>query len=197
VTGGGRAKIVGVVLCGGRGERMGGGKAMRLVAGQPMAMHVAEALRAADVLCVSGDAEAAAALGAGNLDDPDGLERGPLAGVLAGLEWAAGAGAEWVVTAPCDLPFLPVDIVHRLTVTAAEAAYAETVEELHPLVAAWRVSLAGRLREALREGHPPVRHLMAELGAEPVRFEDAAAFMNVNTPEDLARAEARLAPDRP
>lgn len=188
--------VLGVILCGGAGARIGGRKAMVPLAGRPMAAHVADLFRSSAVgLAVAGDAEAASALGVPNLDDPAGLARGPLAGVLSALEWGATRRAEWIVTAPCDTPLLPGDVVVRILEGAqqAEAAFAQTEDGPHPLVCAWRCSAAGELRKALIGGHPPVRSVLDQLGAAKVCFDEAEAFMNVNTPEELKLAELRLA----
>ena len=122
-------------------------------------------------------------------DDPLGPE-GPLAGVRAGLAWAAGRGAEALVVAPCDAPFLPEDIVARLAagLGAVPAAYAETVEGPEPLCSAWRIGLLGDVEQALAGGkHPSVIGFLKGLGATAVPFTDAAAFRNANRPDDLTR----------
>lgn len=193
-----REMMAGVVLCGGAGARLGGRKAMQTLAGKPLVAHVAgRLLPHIAALAVAGDEEAAAALSVGSLDDPPGIERGPLAGVLSGLEWAAARGADWLAVAPCDTPLLSADLIPRLLAGAMDAssnaAFAKTADGLHPLVAVWRCSLASRLRRELATGHPPVHRLLAMLGAERVWFEDAEAFMNVNTQDELRLAETRLA----
>ncbi len=121
---------------------------------------------------------------------------GPLAGVLAGLDWAAAHAPEleWAVTAPGDAPFLPTDLVARLHAARADApmACAASGGRTHPVIALWPVSIRHRLREALAAGLRKVGAFtegaaIAEWPSTPID-----PFFNVNTPEDLAEA-ARLA----
>ena len=184
------------ILAGGESSRFGADKAMADLGGEPMIAHVAKALSGAVRVAVVGNARAATLLAAADLCDPASAVRGPLAGVLAGLEWAGALGAPWLVTAPCDAPLLPQDVADRL-IAAAEtagvsAAFAATASGLHPLCAAWRPALAEPLRGFFsRSVHPPVRELVPD--AARVMFDDEEAFWNVNTPADMARALARLA----
>ena len=184
------------ILAGGEGSRFGADKAMADLGGKPMIAHVAKAFGGAVRIAVVGNARAATLLAAADLCDPADAVRGPLAGVLAGLEWAEALGAPWLVTAPCDAPLIPGNIAEQL-IAAAEAAgvsaaFAATASGLHPLCAAWRPALAAPLLDFFSRGvHPPVRELVPD--AARVMFEDEEAFLNVNTPADMARALARLA----
>jgi molybdopterin-guanine dinucleotide biosynthesis protein A len=194
-------KVVGVILAGGRARRMGGGdKALAELAGRPLAAHVAERLSdhvAALALNANGDPARFAALGLPVLPDPLPGRPGPLAGVLAALDWAVGQGAAAAVTAPADTPFLPPDLVPRLRAASDEGARpalaAGPAGGLHPLCALWPVRLAPALRAALGRGAAKVRDFAADQGAATVAFASEAAFFNVNTPEDLAAARAELA----
>ncbi len=126
---------------------------------------------------------------------------GPLAGILAGLDWAAAhrPNAQWILSAPGDCPFLPRDLVARLrqavSVEGAELAVAASQGRSHPVIGLWKVTLRDALREALVvEGLRKVqgwteRHRVATVAwpAEPLD-----PFFNINTIEDLAEAE-RLA----
>ena len=175
---------------------MGRRKALAPLAGQPLVTHVAAVLRSSAArLAVVGDTGAAIEVGAVDLMDPPGLPAGPLAGVCAALEWAASEGAMFVAVAPCDTPLLTSDVMQRLgavVLSGAKIACAETADGLQPLVSIWRSDLATRLRAEMSGGHPSVRHVLAACGFEQVTFGDADAFLNVNTPEDLQRAEAIL-----
>jgi molybdopterin-guanine dinucleotide biosynthesis protein A len=127
-----------------------------------------------------------------------GAASGPLAGVLAGLAWAQREGFGWLATAPCDAPLLPGDLVPRLSDGAASSgarlALAATSDGWQPLCALWRTDLATELAAALADGRHPSVHGFAEaVGACVVEFEDASAFLNINTPEDFARAQAMFA----
>lgn len=193
-------KVVAVILAGGRSTRFGSEKAVAVVEGAPMIARVAAVLRSeAAALAVnaterSGAAAWAREQGLSVLPDAPGAAYGPLSGVLAGLEWAQAQGADVLVTAPCDTPWLPQDMVDRLVAGLgdAPAAAATTADGSHPLCTAWRTSLLPRLRETLRSGHPSVRDWLAEVGAAPVRFDDAPAFSNLNRPEPRKRLWPRV-----
>ena len=130
-------------------------------------------------------AEWAAAEGRTCLSDDPNDPEGPLAGVKAGLQWARSRGADWLVTAPCDTPWLPHDLVARLGLGGGPAV-AETDEGGQWLCALWPVSGLEPLSAALAGGrHGKVETLLSVLGAKRVRFADASAFANVNRPEDL------------
>ncbi|MBK5928671.1 molybdenum cofactor guanylyltransferase MobA [Rhodobaculum claviforme] len=192
----------GLILAGGLATRLGGGdKALRGLAGRPLAAHVAGRLRpqcGALWLSANGDPARFAALGMAVLPDPVPGRPGPLAGVLAGLEQAAALGLEAVVTAPTDTPFLPQDLVARLTAAdrggfAIAACTAEGAERLHPTCGLWPVRLRGAVRAALAAGQRRVGGFARDHGAAITRFDDHWAFFNINTPADLAQAEAALA----
>lgn len=181
-------------MAGGESRRFGADKAMADILGRPMIAHVARVLHA-DALAVVGHAGAAKYLNAAFLCDPPHAVRGPLAGVLAALKWAKSLNAEWLVTAPCDVPLLPKDFADQLISLAeakdSEVAYAATSDGPHALCAAWRPSLNQRLERAFAQGiHPPVRDVSPN--RVQLIFEDAEAFLNVNSSEGLARAVARL-----
>jgi molybdopterin-guanine dinucleotide biosynthesis protein A len=127
---------------------------------------------------------------------------GPLAGVLAGLDWAAGLGAAAVVTAAADTPFLPHDLVARLAAAAGSSglALAATREGdgvvRHPTFGLWPVALRDDLAEALAQGVRKVVVWTDAHGAGTAVFDDPRAFFNVNTPEDLETARGMLAEAR-
>lgn len=187
-------RIVAAILAGGRSSRFGAPKALAELAGRPLVAHVAEALAGAAELAVIGDEAAARAVSAVRLVDPPHAASGPLAGVLAGLEWASLCGADWLCVAPCDAPLLPVDLVAHLRTAAAGAPLASVVTDAgaEPLISMWRVALLPDLRSALSGGaHPAAHRLLERLGAAPLQL-DAQQTLNVNTREDFARAEAAL-----
>lgn len=152
----------------------------------------------------NGDPARFARFGLPVLVDPMADFPGPLAGVLAGLDWAAEIGAEAIVTAAADTPFLPDDLVARLTAEAAEkgvpialAASADEagVQRRHPTFGLWPTGLREDLRAALSGGLRKIVLWTDRHGAATVPFPTASfdPFFNVNTPEDMARAEALLA----
>ena len=175
---------------------MGRRKALVPLAGQPQVAHVAAVLRAAATrIALVGDTNAALAIGAVDLTDPPGFPAGPLSGVCAALEWAADERAEFVMIAPCDTPLLTSAVMEKLGAvvsSGASIACAETDDGLQPLVSVWRSSLAPWLRSEMAGGHPSVRDILTRAGFQRVKFSDADVFLNVNTPEDLLRAEAIL-----
>jgi len=215
--------VVGVVLAGGEGRRMGPGvpKPLRKLGGRPMVAHVVERLRpqVMDLVVVANDPlPGMRALKVPVIADPpdvqqaaqrDGRRLGPLAGILAGMEWARAhhPHAGWILTAPADVPFLPLDLTVRLCghmhVPEPDVLMVRHGGRREHTLAVWSVKLAADLRRAvLEEGVRRVeefarRHVFAEL----VWPGGAAAFLNVNTPAELSVAarhleESRLGPAR-
>jgi molybdopterin-guanine dinucleotide biosynthesis protein A len=202
-----RQAPVGVILAGGRATRMGGGDKglLRLGAGTVLD-HVIARLApqvAALALNANGDPARFAGLGLPVIADGVAGFAGPLAGVLAGLDWAAARGAAHVVSAAADTPFFPPDLVPR-PMLAAEAeglplALAATPRpgggtDRHPTFGLWPVSLRDDLRQALAAGLRKVVQWTDRHGAATALFPVGAydPFFNVNTPEDLRAAEAML-----
>jgi molybdopterin-guanine dinucleotide biosynthesis protein A len=204
VTAGAPATI-GLLLAGGLARRMGGGdKCLRPLGGRPMLARIIERARpqvAALVLNANGDPARFAAFGLPVVADTVEGFAGPLAGVLAGLEWAAAhrPDAAWLATFATDAPFFPRDLVARLHEAAARAgaalACARSAGQDHPVFGLWPVRLAADLRRAMvEEGIRKVdvwtaryKLAVAEFAAEP--FDP---FFNANRPEDLAEAERLL-----
>jgi molybdopterin-guanine dinucleotide biosynthesis protein A len=184
--------IVGLALAGGRSSRFGREKALAEVNGRPMLAWTLDVLRpvCAEVAVSARRGSGAAALAQGLgltvlYDDPADPE-GPLAGIKAGLKWAGSVGVARLLTAPCDTPYLPADYAARLLgADPSRPAYAEVADEAEPLCAVWPAGLLDLLMARLANGHPSVAKLLHELGATAVPFEDAAAFRNVNRPDDL------------
>jgi molybdopterin-guanine dinucleotide biosynthesis protein A len=199
---------LGVILAGGLGRRLGGGdKGLRVVGGAAMAARVAARLRpqcAALLLNANGDPARFASFGLPVAPDTVGGFAGPLAGVLAALDWVAArdAGCAWVVSAPADCPFIPRDLVARLhaarTAAGAALAVAASGGRPHHAIGLWRVDLRDDLRRALTaEGLRKVAAWTARHGVAtavwPTTPDDP--FFNVNTPADLAEAERLAASD--
>lgn len=198
---------LGVILAGGQAIRMGGGDKGRLMlGGQSLLDHVQARLEpqvAGMALNANGDAARFADTGLPVIADSIKGFAGPLAGVLAGLDWAAGKGADAIVTAAADTPFLPCDLVPRLIQAAdgmqhplALAATPDTRRgrNRHPTFGLWPVALREELRAALQDGLRKVVLWTDQHGGREAMFEAAPfdPFFNINTPEDLARAEALL-----
>ncbi len=185
-----RMRIFGVILAGGTGTRMGGtDKAMLRLGGQRLIDRVTARLEPqVEELAISANGDPARFAGRVL---PDDAPLGPLSGVLAALDWAAAGGADAVVSAPVDLPFLPGDLVPMLCLHWPDAAMARA-DGLHPTCALWPVSVRPALRDWLAAGERRVGGFAHSIGARPVDFPDPRAFLNLNTPADLAHAETLL-----
>jgi molybdopterin-guanine dinucleotide biosynthesis protein A len=198
--------ILGVLLAGGLARRMGGGdKPLRAIAGRTILARVIDRLAPqCDGLVLNANGDPARFTETGLTVVPDGVQgfAGPLAGILAALDWAAENRPDvaHVVSAAADSPFLPRDYVSRL-VAAREAggpplACAESGGQAHPVNALWAVALREDLRHALvvedmrKIDRWTARHgvTLAAWAAEPVD-----PFFNANTPEDIAEAERLIA----
>ena len=191
-----RPSIGGLILAGGRSSRFGREKAVAEFGGEPLVASVWRVLRngCSAVALSARPGSGAAAFAAANalpcLLDAPGDADGPLAGVRAGLLWAVSQGFGWLATAPCDTPLLPLNMVSLLYASGqTSGAVVETSDGMEPLCALWPVSALDTLGSP--KEHPPIRRVLKHVGAACVRFEDAGAFTNLNTPEDYARAKLR------
>lgn len=184
-----------MILAGGAATRMGGGDKGRLaIGGRSLLSRVIDRLEPQVnglALSANGDPERFADLGLPVVADSLADRPGPLAGVLAGLDWAAGRGAEAIVTAAADSPFLPLDLVTRLE-RVGGLVLARSPGGRQPTFGRWPVSLRADLRSALAEGVRKVVIFTRAMDGAWADFPDDDAFFNVNTPEDLAQAETRL-----
>ncbi len=196
---------LGVILAGGQATRMGGGdKGLKMLGDKTILDRVIERFspQVADLaLNANGDPDRFD-LGLPVLPDSVDGFAGPLAGVLAGLDWAAEQGAETIVTAASDTPFFPCDLVPQMQMAGEGMGHpmvlaaTRTGDKLgrHPTFGLWPVALREDLRTALNEGLRKVvlwtdKHDGRLVEFPVVRFDP---FFNVNTPEDLKQAEAYL-----
>jgi molybdopterin-guanine dinucleotide biosynthesis protein A len=183
--------MIGVVLAGGASRRFGGEpKGLKLLHGTPLALHVARVLgQVCDCVLLEDNGDAGyAALGLKRIAAAAShAGKGPLAGIAAGL---AAAGDGPVAFAPCDLPLVTADIVMALSVHAG-GGYAVSPSGVEPLVCVLPVSAMSAVLDALALPEVPrVVEVMERFGACAIRFADGRAFINVNTPDDLARLNA-------
>jgi len=198
--------VVGVLLAGGKSQRMGGGdKSLRQLGGQPILAHVIPRLRPQVrklVLNANGDPARFSEFDLPIAPDTIPDFAGPLAGVLAGMIWAAANAPDcpWIVTVPTDSPFLPRDLVARLIaerdINQADMVCAMSAGQRYPVAGLWPVRLRDELRRAIKQED------MHKVEAWSARYRLAVAefavdkvdpFFNTNSPEDLAKAEQLLA----
>jgi molybdenum cofactor guanylyltransferase len=191
--------ITGLVLCGGRGSRMGGvDKGLQVLRGRPMVEWVlARFAPQVDEVLINANQNLERYADLGRRVVPDDIAgfAGPLAGLHAGLKVAAHP---LVATCPCDSPFLPPDLVARLREPlereGAELAVARTGGQPHPVFSLVRREVLPGLTRFLESGGRKIDAWYAALKTVEVRFDDEAeAFSNINTPEEL-RAWDRAPP---
>ena len=189
--------VTGIVLAGGQGRRMGGvDKGLVDLAGAPMVAHILARLvpQVGDVLInANQNLDRYRALGYPVVPDAVGGFAGPLAGLHAGMTQAT---REFVVTVPCDSPFLPRDLVTRLRTrldeTGAQVAVAKTFDQPHPVFALVRRDLLPNLGAFLEGGGRKIDAWYAAIRFTEVAFDDEAdAFRNINTVDELAAAAAK------
>jgi len=189
-----RQQVTGVILAGGRGSRMQGlDKGLQIHDGAALALHVLSRLApqvGQVVINANRNVASYEAMGVAVVSDSLPDQPGPLAGFLAGLEQCT---TPYLVTAPCDVPMLPLDLVARLQAALAadsvELAMAATCEAgdvcLQPTFCLMRTGVTESLRRFLAGGERKVSAWTAMLPSTVVVFDDPGAFANVNTLADL------------
>lgn len=193
---------LGLLLAGGLARRMGGGdKPMKMIGGRTILERVIARLTPqcdALILNANGDPARFESVGLPVVADTVEGFAGPLAGILAGLDWAAAyrPDVEWVLSAAADCPFLPRDLVARLQRARigenAQLAVAASAGQTHPVVGLWNVALRGELRHALLvEDIRKIDRWTARYKIATVTWPDEPLdpFFNANTVEDIAEAE--------
>lgn len=193
-----KALITGLLLAGGRARRMGGeDKGLLPLAGQPLAAWAFKSLSAqVDYLLISANRnhERYRELGAEVVSDTLGDFSGPLAGLAAGL---GQIRTPWLVTVPCDSPLVVPDYVSRLWAAiepgGVDAVVAHDGNRLQPVFSLLRRGVLSDLEAFLDLGERKIDLWLERLSWRIVDFSDAPdMFLNVNTPEDLARVEAKI-----
>ncbi len=198
--------IFGVLLAGGLARRMGGGdKGLKVLGGETILSRIIATVAPQCkglVLNANGDTARLIDLGFPIVPDDVPGFAGPLAGILAGLDWIAAhhPECELAISIPTDTPFLPADLVARLqearASTKADIAIATSGGSTHPVVALWPIALRHDMRKALVEeqihkmGFFIDRHKVAHADW-PVKPYDP--FFNANEPQDITEAEKILA----
>lgn len=190
-------KIAVVILAGGEGRRIGGAKPLRRLGNQRLIDRaVALGRMWSDVVAVSvREEEQAKHCGLPLLFEAEGVG-GPLAGLIAGLRFAADVGCEAVLTIPADMPFLPPDLANRLAFASGgqRAAIAASGGHLHPVCGLWPSSALQKVPGYVSAGSRSLRGFAAVVGYAVVEWpvEPTDPFFNINEIEDLAAAESRL-----
>jgi molybdopterin-guanine dinucleotide biosynthesis protein A len=193
-----RRDITGVILAGGRGQRMGGvDKGLIPLAGKPMVTYVLGALRpqvATILISANRNLDQYAAFGCQVATDTVGEYHGPLAGVASAMEIAE---TRYVITVPCDSPLVAHDLVARLyralSQENAEISVAHDGERMHPVFALLRCDLLSSLQEYLQSGQRKIDRWFAHHKLVIAYFTDEPdTFVNVNNPEERAAIATRL-----
>jgi molybdenum cofactor guanylyltransferase len=195
-----RDDITGLIRAGGRGSRMGGtDKGLQPFQGMPMVQHTLQRLAPQTgrlLINANRNPDRYAAFGVPVVADAIPDFAGPLAGMLAGLDQCQTA---WMVTAPCDSPFLPADLVARLTqaieAQGADLAVPVTVDadgrqRLQPVFCLMPATAAASLRAYVDAGNRKIESWVTSQRLAQVVFEDAQAFANINTLDELRQHEA-------
>lgn len=189
-------KIAAVILAGGEGRRIGGGKPLKRLAGERLidialrqarqfSPTVAVALRSPGQLAVEAEVV---------LDEAD--VEGPLAGLIAAGRFASGRGCSFALTIPADMPFLPPDLAERLARSfgSAGAALASSGGQLHPVCGLWRVEALSSAADYAAAGRRSLKGFAETIGFRAVDWpaEPFDPFFNINRSQDLAEAGHRL-----
>ena len=179
------------ILAGGAARRMGGiDKSGVTIRGRSVLARTLDVLRPnCDPIALIGRLEAPTSLIA--LPDPVAGREGPLAGILAALDWSP---EPWIMIVPCDTPFLPADLVPRLLAARADVdlVRTESLGHDHPTVALWRRDLKAPLTEAFAGGTRSIRAFTKGVKSALVTFDVRSydPFMNLNSPADVEAAAA-------
>ena len=182
---------IAVILSGGGGRRMGGAdKGELMLGGRRLVDHVVARLAPqADVILISGRHDYGT--GFTVLPDREDGPRGPAAGLWAALNWIEEnfPDVKGFLSAPVDGPFLPSDLFERLFSRTFSTVACED-DRVHPTYSYWRCDALHGAFSFAEEGYGyPLRELADSVHAKRVMFDDVSAFLNINSPEDLARAE--------
>lgn len=184
-----------VILAGGQGVRMGGGKPLRKLDGRPLVDHALGSARrwsGCIAVCVR-QPDQIGAVGVTVITDAPGIA-GPLAGLAAALDWAASQNCDRVLVVPCDMPFLPGDLASRLAgalTSGAGVAIPASGGHEHPICGVWRTSARPALEAQVAAGRLSLKGLAARVGQITVSWPSGPRdpFANLNTPAELAEAE--------
>ena len=195
-----------VILAGGKGRRMGGKeKALIRLLDRPLLSYVLEKVSgkvAPIALNINTNFDSFQKFGYKIIKDPIKGHLGPLAGILASLNWAKEINQDWVLTLPCDTPFLPKNLVQFMVEAKNKTPEVDLVVAKsrgfnHPVIALWKSDINQKLQSALNEGVRKIDIFTAQLNIAYVDFDniqnsDFDPFTNLNAPPDLILAQQIL-----
>ncbi len=195
-----------VILAGGKGRRMGGKeKALIRLLDRPLLSYVLEKVSgkvAPIALNINTNFDNFQKFGYKIIKDPIKGYLGPLAGILASLNWAKEINQDWVLTLPCDTPFLPNNLVQSMVEAKNKTPEVDLVVAKsrgfnHPVIALWKSNINNKLQNALNEGVRKIDIFTAQLNIAYVDFDniqnsDFDPFTNLNAPQDLILAQQIL-----
>jgi molybdopterin-guanine dinucleotide biosynthesis protein A len=186
-----------VVLAGGKGARIGGGKPLRMLGGQRLidrALEQARRWSGKVAIAVRDDAQVQPIDASLIRDDPH--VEGPLGGLVAALGFAHDQGCEFLLTIPSDMPFLPSELSDQLAraLRDSHCALASSCGHIHPVCGLWRTSSLDSVQAYVASGRRSLRGFAETIGHAVVEWPNAPLdpFFNVNSSEDLAEAERLL-----
>lgn len=187
--------VTGIILAGGEGRRMTGqDKGWITLQGKPLVQHVLERLQPQVMQCVisaNRNVERYRALGIAVVSDPD-VYLGPLAGIASALQQIT---TDYALVVPTDAPLLPLDLATRLQqALPARLVICHDGERLQPLFGLYHRDCAESIRDYLAEGQRKLTHWCMTQNPTIVTLTDAAAFTNLNTPDELAQLQQALNP---
>ena len=193
-----RGSLAVVILAGGESLRIGGGKPLRILGERTLLARALEAAKAwSDDVAVSiRDPGQVGDLAVPALVD-DSRVAGPVAGLAAALRHTRERSKPFLLTIPCDMPFLPADLVLRLADAVGDdvsAALASSGGHLHPVCALWRSSALDQLPDFLDSGGRSLKGFAEHVGFTAIAWPSVAIdpFFNINSEDELGRAEAML-----
>jgi len=184
--------VVVVILAGGEGKRIGGGKPLKIYRGEPLIDRAIRRARSwSDRVAVAlRDRSQLGAVPADLIPDAD--VAGPLGGLISGMKFAIAKKRQFVLVIPADMPFLPADLLDRLHQAIGDkgCALAESVGQLHPVCGLWQSNAVRSALSYAAAGRRSLKGLAASIGFVAVEWEAEAVdpFFNINTSEDLAEA---------
>jgi molybdopterin-guanine dinucleotide biosynthesis protein A len=192
------SNVAAVILAGGAGKRIGGAKPLRRLGGERLIDRAVRQARGwSDAVAIAvREASQVEPLDAGLVHDEPGVA-GPLGALIAGLRFARTEGRSLLLTIPADAPFLPADLLERLLEAIGDhsCALAASGDQLHPVCGLWRISVLEQAPDYLSSGKSSLKGFAELAGHVAVEWPGGPSdpFLNINTAEDLARAERRAA----